>query len=318
MRTRSFGRLWPVSALSLGGGGLGQVWGHTSHSEAVATLREAIEAGISLIDVAPSYGDDGEAERVVGEAFLGHLPDGVHVSTKHALGNPDPSEVLGRLERSLVESQRRMRLDYVDLFILHGSIVPRDDQGGAWQTPISLLPWVRSAFVRLVEQQRIRAWGITAVEVPSAVKEALSAEPPPDVVQCIANVYDASGTETLFKQPLRPREVVQVARQRGCGVMGIRAVQAGALTDALDRELSPDDPTARAYRNAAPFRALARELGEPPAGLAHRYALSMDGIDTVVLGVKNRNELRECLEAEARGLLSPQVLAKIDAIANRA
>jgi aryl-alcohol dehydrogenase-like predicted oxidoreductase len=317
MRARSLGRLWPVSALSIGGGGLGQVWGSTSHSEAVATLREAIEAGINLIDVAPTYGDDGEAERVVGEAFGGHLPDGVHVSTKHALGNPEPSEVLGRLERSLVESQRRMRLDYVDLFILHGSIVPRDEQGGAWQTPISLLPWVRSAFVQLVDQRRIGAWGITAVEVPSTVLESLSTEPPPDVVQCIANAYNASGTDTLSEEPLRPREIIEVARQRGCGVMGIRAVQAGALTDALDRELSPDDATARAYRNAAPFRALARELGEPPAGLAHRYALSMDGIDTVVLGVKNRDELRECLEAEARGMLSPEALARIDAITDR-
>ena len=35
------------------------------------------------------------------------------------------------------------------------------------------------------------------------------------------------------------------------------------------------------------------------AALAHRYALSMPGVDTVVLGVKNRQELKECLQAEA-------------------
>lgn len=44
----------------------------------MATVREAVEQGINLIDVAPTYGD-GEAERVVGEAFGGRLPDGVRL-----------------------------------------------------------------------------------------------------------------------------------------------------------------------------------------------------------------------------------------------
>ena len=35
------------------------------------------------------------------------------------------------------------------------------------------------------------------------------------------------------------------------------------------------------------------------AALAHRYALSMPGVDTVVLGVKNRQELQECFQVEA-------------------
>ena len=75
------GSLWPVSPLTIGGGGIGQVWGPTSRDEAVATLREAIEAGITLIDVAPTYGN-GEAENVMGEAFGGSLPEGVRISTK--------------------------------------------------------------------------------------------------------------------------------------------------------------------------------------------------------------------------------------------
>ena len=36
--------------------------------------------------------------------------------------------------------------------------------------------------------------------------------------------------------------------------------------------------------------------------IAHRYALSMSGVDTVILGVKNRAELEQCLDAEAAGL----------------
>lgn len=48
----------------------------------------------------------------------------------------------------------------------------------------------------------------------------------------------------------------------------------------------------------------AREPGESTAALAHRYALSMAGVDTVVLGVRNRAELRDCLAAEAKGPLA--------------
>src|SRR5437016_8558103 len=87
MRQNSFGKLWPVSALTLGGGGIGMVWGETTFDECVATVRAAIAAGINLIDLAPSYGD-GKAEQVVGEAFGGHLPDGVQVTSKCGLGNP--------------------------------------------------------------------------------------------------------------------------------------------------------------------------------------------------------------------------------------
>lgn len=41
------------------------------------------------------------------------------------------------------------------------------------------------------------------------------------------------------------------------GVMGVRAVQAGALTRALDR--ADTSPTAEDYRRAAPFRALCQQ-----------------------------------------------------------
>ena len=70
MKKRSFKPFGNISALTLGGGGLGQVWGETSREEAVATVNLAIEKGITHLDVAPMYGK-GEAERVVGEVFKG-------------------------------------------------------------------------------------------------------------------------------------------------------------------------------------------------------------------------------------------------------
>src|ERR1700722_10898791 len=95
-------------------------------------------------------------------------------------------------------------------------------------------------------------------------------------------------------------------------VMGIRAVQAGPLTAAIDRPLPADHPEVLDYARAAGFRAMCAELGENPAMLAHRYALSLP-IDTLVLGVKNRQELAECVAAADTGPLSADVIARIDA-----
>ena len=94
--------------------------------------------------------------------------------------------------------------------------------------------------------------------------------------------------------------------------MGIRAVQAGALTSNLDRFKPTDDPESLDFQRAAPFRAIAEELGRSPAFLAHQYALSMEGPATIVLGVKNRDELQECIAAEAGGMMDPQLIRRID------
>ncbi len=67
----------------------------------------------------------------------------------------------------------------------------------------------------------------------------------------------------------------------------------------------------RDYARAAGFRRLAAELGESPAFLAHRYALSL-GVDTLVLGVKNRAELAECVAAAEAGPLPAEMVAMID------
>ena len=67
MQQRPFGELGAASALTLGGGGIGQVWGPTTRDECVATVREAVDSGIDVLDLAPSYGN-GEAETVIGDA----------------------------------------------------------------------------------------------------------------------------------------------------------------------------------------------------------------------------------------------------------
>ena len=48
--------------------------------------------------------------------------------------------------------------------------------------------------------------------------------------------------------------------------------------------------------------------------MAHRYALAIEGVDTLVLGVKNRDELTAVVEAELAGPLDPAQVVEIDAL----
>ena len=171
---------------------------------------------------------------------------------------------------------------------------------------------VRPVFERLVAEGLIGAWGLTGIGHPDTIIRLLSERPAPAAVQCIANLLDSPGGLKFFHGPAKPRAIMAAAHANGVGVMGIRAVQAGALTAAIDRPLPDDHPEVRDYARAAGFRRLCAELGENPAVIAHRYALSLD-IDTLVLGVKNRQELAECVAAAEAGPLPAELMARIDA-----
>lgn len=321
MQTRRLGAFGEVSRLVLGGGGIGQIWGETTREEAKATLAAAVDAGITLIDAAPMYGS---CEAVIGETFGGRPPEGVRFTTKCGLGTPPRGEAAARLAASVDASLAAMRLPRIDLFFLHSNICAddfvyarrqemRDQFATCWSTYAGE---VVPAMQGLVAAGKIGAWGITGTGVPETIIRALRHETKPAAVQAIANLLDSAGGLRSYAEPARPRDIIAAAKDAGVGVLGIRAVQAGALTDAIDHELSPNHPDRLDYVRAAPFRALCAELGIKPAVLAHRYALAIDGVDAVVLGVKNRAELEECLAAEAEPL-PPELMARIDALGLR-
>lgn len=317
MQTRMLGQLWPVSALTLGGGGVGQLWGPTTRDECIATVRTAIDSGITLLDMAPAYGN-GEAESVVGAAFDGRLPAGIRVTTKHRLGTPPAAEVEGNILRSLDDSLTRLRLERVDLFFLHSNIIPDAYDASAYQDrPATRWSTYIERFVpvceRLVSEGRIGAWGVTGIGIPQCILDALGQSARPAAVQCITNPLDSPGELKYFAGPSRAREIIATSKSKGAGVLGIRPVQGGALTDTLDRDLPPTHGVVTDFQRSAAFRALARKLGTSSAALAHRYALSMDGVDTVVLGCKNRKEILECVAAADAGPLEPAIMAAIDA-----
>jgi aryl-alcohol dehydrogenase-like predicted oxidoreductase len=322
MQQHSFGGLWPVSALTLGGGGLGMVWGETTFDECVATVHDAVTAGITLIDLAPRYGD-GKAEEVVGAAFDGQLPAGIRVTSKCNLGNAPRAEIEPMLRQSIEGSLKRLRLSRLDLFFLHSNVVPDAQHIARWPDAASRMTLydtfvaeVRPAFEKLAGEGLIGAWGLTGIGHPDTIVRLLGERPAPAAVQCIANLLDSPGALKFFDGPAKPRAVMAAARTNGVGVLGIRAVQAGALTSALDRTLPANHPEMRDYARAAGFRRLAAELGMTPALLAHRYALSLP-VDTVVLGVKNRSELAECVAAAEAGPLPADLMARVDRSVDR-
>ena len=310
MDIRDFGRLGRVSSLTLGGGGIAGVWGSTDRAEAVATIRAAVDAGITMLDLAPAYGVDAESERAAGEALRGSAAD-VMITTKVGLPDDTERDFEGRIRRSLAASLSRLGRDHLDLFLLHTQLRPRDGSPSG----TNHIGWdayrddVLPVFERLVAEGSIRGWGITAVGHPASVADALLEAPRPDAAQIVVNALGMPGDLGGFDAA--PVDLVPTARANGVAVIGIRAVAAGSLTSSLDRSVPDDHPAAVDFARAEPFRKLAASFGETPAALAHRYALSVPGVATVVLGVKNRAELAECVEASSKGPLTADEMAAV-------
>ena len=323
METGTLGPLGTVSALTLGGGGIGALWGETSRDEGIATLREAVDSGITVLDAAPGYN---VCEALIGEAFDGALPSGVLLTTKCGIGNPEPGTVLATFRASLEKSLAAMRVDHVDAFFLHGHIGPPPGASNAAAVGRDIgtyTPWqsyveeVIPAFEALVTDGLIRHWALTGVDTPEAVIAAVGAGSRPAAIQAVANLLDSPGSLTGGSPTARPRDIIAAAGAAGVGVMGIRAVQAGALTARFDREMDPESADGRDFIYAEPFRALCQQWGEDPAIVSHRYALHMNGIDTLILGVKDRAELRAAIALEAAGPLDEEQVTAIDALGLR-
>ena len=81
--------------------------------ENVAFVRDAVAAGVGLIDTAHTY-TGGESEQTIGAA-LSSSPDGCVVATKGGWTSGRPDALRAEIEESL----RRLRTDAIDLYYLH-------------------------------------------------------------------------------------------------------------------------------------------------------------------------------------------------------
>jgi aryl-alcohol dehydrogenase-like predicted oxidoreductase len=101
----------------------GWMWGGTDEASSIATIRAAVEQGITLIDTAPVYGF-GRSEEIVGKALAASgLRQRVTIATKVGLawrdGAPYRDGRRERIQREIEDSLRRLRTDRIDLYQVH-------------------------------------------------------------------------------------------------------------------------------------------------------------------------------------------------------
>jgi aryl-alcohol dehydrogenase-like predicted oxidoreductase len=112
-----------VSPIALGTWAFGGDWGTFDERDAIATIRRALELGVTLFDTAQGYGF-GIAERLLGEALWKVVPrHDVVVATKGGLrmsGDTLLRDASAKWLRSGVESSlRSLGTDYIDVYQVH-------------------------------------------------------------------------------------------------------------------------------------------------------------------------------------------------------
>jgi len=167
----------------------GWVWGENTidleHS--IATIRSAIDRGITLIDTAPVYGF-GLSERIVGTVLSGGLRDRVILATKGGLqwrgGKVRRDSSPAHIRKEVEESLRRLRTDHIDLYQLH------------WPDPLVPIQETAHALALLRKDGKIRAIGVSRYS-PAQMDEFRQAAPI-HAVQLPYNLFERQAeTEVL-------------------------------------------------------------------------------------------------------------------------
>jgi len=91
-----------------------------SRKGVIEAITKALELGVTYFDTAPGYGN-GQSETMFGEALAGVNPKDIFLATKLHYGDRD------HVFRSVEESLKRLKRDYVDLLQIHGSSYTREE-----------------------------------------------------------------------------------------------------------------------------------------------------------------------------------------------
>jgi len=223
MEYRQLGRTdMHVSVISFGAWAIGADWGNVSEEDALGALNTAIDMGVNFIDTADVYGD-GRSERLIARTLRSRR-ERVYVATK-AGRRLDPHTPEGynyaNLSAFVERSLKNLQTDTLDLLQLHCPPTPVYSQDSTFE-----------ALERLVEQGKIRYYGVSVEKVSEALT-AVERYPNIQSVQIIFNMFRLKPADEFFP----------VAKQKQVGILARVPLASGLLTGKMtpQTQFSADD-----------------------------------------------------------------------------
>ncbi|HEY3728356.1 MAG TPA: aldo/keto reductase [Solirubrobacteraceae bacterium] len=294
-----------VSAQGLGCMGMSEFYGTADEAEAIATIRLALDLGVTMVDTADQYGT-GANERLVGEAIAGRR-DEVMLATKFGIvrdpNDPASRSVNGRPDYVLEAcdaSLRRLGLDHIDLYYQHrvDPDVPIEETVGAMAS--------------LIDAGKVRFLGLSEAGVET-IRRAHAVHP----ISALQSEY------SLWTRDPED-EVLGVLRELDIGLVAYSPLGRGFLTGEIKR---PEDLAEDDFRRSNPrfqganfernlelvqrVREIAAEKDCTPGQLALAWVMAQGEDIVPIPGTKRRSYLEQNVAA-AELELSDDELARID------
>jgi aryl-alcohol dehydrogenase-like predicted oxidoreductase len=308
-----------VSELCLGtmtfGGGEEGMWGRIGRlqqDEAERIVGSALDAGINFIDTADVYAA-GRSEEITGQALknLKVARENVVVATK-VFGETGPGANARGATRShivagLKESLRRLQLDHVDLYQIHGF----DPATPIEETVRALDTMVQHGHVRYVGVSNWAAWQIMKA-IGIAERFGLAR------FESLQAYYTVAGRDL-------ERELIPILQSEGLGLMVWSPLAGGLLSGKYGRDQPGEAGSRRAAFDFPPvdkerafdcidvMREIAGPRGVTVAQIALAWLLHQPAVTSVIIGAKKAEQLADNIGASAVALGADE-LARLDAV----
>lgn len=296
--------------MTLGGEGRFAAMGNVQVDEARRLIEICIDAGVNLFDTADIY-SFGKSEEVLGRA-LGALRKEIVLATKVFVRLEPGTNKAGLSRRHIVEaceaSLRRLGTDYIDLYQAHNfdSLTPLDETLRAFDD------LVRSGKVRYIGCSNYCGWQLMK---SLAISERLG------ITRYISQQINYS----LLARDAE-HELIPAGLDQRVGVMAWSPLQFGLLSGKFRRgETRPAearlntldapgtiDPD-RLDRIVDALAAIAESRGVSIAQVALNWVTRKPGVDTVVIGARNEQQLRDNLAAASWALTDAE-LERLDEV----
>jgi aryl-alcohol dehydrogenase-like predicted oxidoreductase len=300
-----------LGAMTFGGKGFWEAIGKLGTKEVETLIGTALDAGVNFIDTADVY-SEGESEKLVGAALktLGRPRDQIVVATKvRGRTGPGVNQVglsRGHILDSIDASLKRLGLDHVDLYQIHGF----DPSTPIEETVHALDDVVRSGKARYVGFSNLPAWlAMKAIGYAGAHGLARFQS---------AQVYYSIGGRDI------EREMVPMAQSEGVAILPWSPLAGGLLSGKFNPEVKggpegarrtsfdfPPVDRERLPRVLDKLRNTAQATGLSVARIALAWHLTRPFVTSVIIGAKTKEQLVDNLAATAVKL-SPEHLKILD------